>query len=523
MPTRPNILFLLSDEHSFRFLSARSAEQGGEPCRTPTLDGLIQQGCHFDAAYCQMPLCVPSRIGLLSGRHPSRCPVLWPETPTFASHLGRHGYATATVGKMHLIGACQHAGFGARPYGDFTGPSPAHQKDPLSLTGPKDHIFMPSIIKDAGVSDIPESMLQGQIVVRESMAWLREHRYQNGNQPWLLYASFAHPHFPQLAARRFFERYYPDNVTSPRIGYTGDTVDHPMTVGVRTLGRGAYRGYRADDISDEDTMRSRAAYFACVDQLDEILGDFMAILERDGLLDNTVIVYTSDHGEMAGEHGMWWKNTWHEASARVPLIVSLPEHRNGRLASTEVSHPVSLVDMFPTLCGLTGTPQSDYPDGIDGIDLASAVRGETCETLQARPGVIIEYLNPFGGEGTEFRMIRSDRYKYVAFRGCDDLAFDLAADPDEQHNIIGSAQPDTAAALEELKDALFDNFDFDEAIQRRTQETAQFQQRYPGRVSPRTSNQILLGDGRLVEADMTIEYPEVVSENPQDDFDDWPG
>ena len=114
-------------------------------------------------------------------------------------------------------------------------------------------------------------------------------------------------------------------------------------------------------------------------------------------------------------------------------------------------------------------------DRLDGIDLSQAIRGEACEALQAHPGVIMEYLNPFGGEGTEFRMIRSDRYKYVAFRGCDDLAFDLAADPDEQHNIVDSVQPDTAAELEKLKDALFDGFDFDEAIERRTRETAQFQ------------------------------------------------
>ena len=128
MSKSPNILFLLSDEHSFRFLSSRSYECGGEPCQTPTLDRLISQGAHFNTAYCQMPLCVPSRIALLSGRYPSNCPTLWPDTPTFASHLGRYGYATATVGKMHLIGSLQHAGFGARPYGDFTGPSPAHQK-----------------------------------------------------------------------------------------------------------------------------------------------------------------------------------------------------------------------------------------------------------------------------------------------------------------------------------------------------------------------------------------------------------
>ncbi len=466
-----------------------------------------------------MPLCVPSRIALLSGRYPSRCPVLWPDTTTIASHFGHHGYATATVGKMHLPGSLQHAGFAARPYGDFTGPSPAHQKDPLSLTAPQDHIFMPSIIKDAGISDIPESLLQEQIVVRESMAWLREHRHQKQDQPWMLYASFAHPHFPQLAARRFFERYFPCGVTAPRVGFTGDTVNHPMTVGLRTRGGGALRGHSMDDITEEDTIRARAAYFACVDQLDEIIGDFMALLDRDQLLENTIIVYTSDHGELAGEHGLWWKNTWHEASARVPLIVSLPEHRNGDLSPSEITHPVGLGDLFPTLCGLTGTP---IPDGLDGLDLSAAVRGTTVAALKRRPGVIMEYLNPLGGPGTEYRMIRSDRYKYVAFHDCEDLAFDLQADPDEQLTIAQTTDPEISVALDRLRTSVYDGFDFDQAIGCRQSETEQFQDLYPGRVSPRTSNQILLGDGRLVEADLTLEHPDVVSDQPAMDFDDWP-
>ena len=95
-------------------------------------------------------------------------------------------------------------------------------------------------------------------------------------------------------------------------------------------------------------MNARAAYFACVDFLDEMIGDFLALLQRDGLLDNTIIVYTSDHGEMAGEHGLFWKNTWHEASARVPLIVSTPAQRSDTQPAREVTTPVSLADLFPT-------------------------------------------------------------------------------------------------------------------------------------------------------------------------------
>ena len=515
----PNILFLLSDEHSYRFLSARAEKGGGEPCRTPTLDKLIENGAHFETAYCQNPVCVPSRVGLLSGRPSSECAVLSPEIPTFASHLGDHGYATATVGKMHLIGSLQLAGFQHRPYGDFTAPSPAHQKDPLHLTGPRDHIFMPSVLKDVGVSEIPESLMQEQIVAREATSWLREQRSRNRDQPWLLMTSFAHPHFPMNAARRFFDRYWPGNATPPRIGRTGDTADHPLTIGALRSDSGESQGHFLENVTEEQTLKARAAYFACVDQFDEMLGDFLAVLDRDGFLDNTIIVYTSDHGELAGEHGLWFKRTWHEASVRVPLIISTPEHRKGDLSASEVTTPVSLADLFPTFCGFAGVAQ---PGDLNGVDLSAAVRGEASTDLDERLGAIVEHLSGFAGPGTEYRVIRSRRYKVVNFNGCDDLAFDLEADPDEQANLLAEGNGSAPSEVETLRSILVDGFDYDPVLSQLKAQRREFAQSYPARVSPKTSNQILLGDGRLVDADMHLEYPNVVSENPSLDFDDWP-
>ena len=135
---------------------------------------------------------------------------------------------------------------------------------------------------------------------------------------------------------------------------------------------GAIKGFRTDEIAEDEMLKARAAYFAAVDFLDEILGDFLTLLDRDGFLDNTVIVYTSDHGELVGEHGIWWKNTWHEAAAHVPFIFSLPEHRNGGLNAREIRTPISLADLFPTLCGLAGL---NCPDGLDGVDLTDVLKG----------------------------------------------------------------------------------------------------------------------------------------------------
>lgn len=512
---RPNILFLHSDEHAFRYLSARPFDQGGEPCRTPTLDGLIERGVYFGATYCQVPLCTPSRIAMLTGHHAHRCgawnngSVLPPKLHTFGSTLGASGYATATIGKMHIGGSLQKAGFDDRPYGDFGGPC-AHQLDPLTGQDGEGRAGMDlrSRTLDAGLSQIPEAFLQENVVARTALSWVREQRHKNSDQPWLLYTSFSRPHFPLTAPRRFFDRYYPDGVTDPCVGRTGDSANHPMTVG-------AVLGFRTEEIAPEEGRRARAAYFACVDFLDEILGDFLTTLGRDGFLDNTVIVYTSDHGELAGEHGLWWKNTWHEAASRIPLIVSLPEHRSGRLSPSVVDDPVSLGDLFPTLCGLSG---ADAPEGLDGIDLSDAIQGDSCAALRDRPGVITESLAPRWGKGTEFRMLRTRSHKYIAFRGCDDLCFDLVSDPNEQVNVLRNGAD---REMDTLRETILAGFDFDETEERRKAETEAWKAEYPARFVAQTPNQIVLGNGRLVEADAPLCNPDVLSTDLARDLDDW--
>lgn len=521
MSARPNILFLLSDEHSHRFLSARSQADGGEPCRTPTLDGLIEHGAHFSSAYCQMPLCTPSRISMLCGRHASRCGAwgnnsILPELPTFSGHLGDAGYATCTVGKMHLGGSRQYGGFQHRPYGDFGGPC-AHQYDPLrtfQLGQDSSGTEMRSRTVDAGLSDVPESQLQEVAVAHESLAWLREQRHAAPEQPWLLMSSFSRPHFPLTAPRRHLERYWPDGVTRPRVGRTGDSADHPMT-------RGAVAGFRTDEVGAEEGLKARAAYFACVDFLDEILGDYLAMLDRDGFLDNTIIVYASDHGELAGEHGLWWKNTWHEASVRVPLIISTPEHRRGVVAAQQVDDPVSLADLFPTFCGLAGADISDAVQGeLDGLDLSPVVRGDSCPALTQRAGVYTEAVMPRWGQGTQFRMLRTRQHKYVAFHGCQDLAFDLINDPLEQKNLLSAADTsDQEATLDGLRKLTVDGFDFDAVETLRQRQIADLESRFSARVTPETPNQVLRGDGQLVEADTPLYDPRVVSPQTGADFD----
>lgn len=511
MANRPNILFLLSDEHSFRCLSHLSPDQGGEPVHTPAFDRLAAQGTIFTDAYCQMPLCTPSRMCLLSGKEARHCgawsnnSILDPALPTLPKSFAAAGYATCLVGKMHFGGNLQFHGFQHRPYGDLTGKT-GHQYEPLS----EGTASIPQRTQAAGVTEVPESKIQDVVVAQETVAFLREQRHAHPEQPWFLCASFSRPHFPLTAPRRHFERYWPDGVSEPKVPAAGDAYDHPMSVGMR-------QGFQVDRISYQEMMRARAGYFACVTYLDEIIGDLLRTLESDGLLENTIIVYTSDHGEMAGEHGVWWKHGWYEASTRVPLIVSLPEDRRPGAQARRITTPVGLVDLFPTLCRLAQIPA---PEGLDGVDLSAALHGEG--EPPDRP-IFSDNLVPRWGAGTEFRMIRQGGYKYVRFRNHPPLFFDLASDPGEQHNLIGVATGEAARMLANLEALATTTMDFDAAEVERGEGEHALSARYTLPLGDTLGNQYLMPSGRLVEADDTLYDPHVLAERPEEIFADWPG
>jgi len=516
--TRPNILYLLSDEHSFRFMGHVPGEEGGEPVRTPTFDWIARHAIRFSDAYCQMPLCTPSRISQLTGREVrgsgawDNNSVLRPELATLPGALAHAGYATCLVGKMHLGGSLQFVGFQYRPYGDLTGAT-GHQWEPLT---PEGRQSMRDRTARAGVTTIPESLLQDQVVAQESVAWLREQTQAHPEQPWFLCASFSRPHFPLTAPRRHIDAYGPDGVTEPPVPAAGDAYDHPMSVGMR-------RGFRAGAIDHEEMLRARAAYFANVSYLDEVIGDLLIRLEVGGLLENTVIVYTTDHGELAGEHGVWWKNGWYEGCTRVPLLISLPEQRRatqpeGHRRPPEVCRtPVGLTDLFPTLCALADV---DAPDDLDGVDLRVA---EAEVTPPDRP-IFCDALTPRWGPGTEFRMIRRRDYKYVAFRNAPALFFNLADDPGEQRNlIVRGATGEAAEALADLADVAATTMDFDAAERERTERDGDLQATYALDLPRASGNLYLFPDSRLVNADDPLIYrPTVLTDDPAAAFGDWP-
>lgn len=509
----PNVLFILSDEHTFRGMSRLDPASAGEPVQTPTLDRLAETSTVFEQAYCAAPLCLPSRLSFLTGRRADRCGgwgnpemgnmTIDPQLSTLPNTLAGAGYETALVGKMHLDGNRQYVGFRNRPYGDLTG-GIGHQPDPPTEELDRGYATSLRRLRDAGVTRIPESQLQETKVVQETVSFLREHANRAPETPWFLCASFSRPHFPLTAPARHFDRYWPDGVTEPKTGRDGDTADHLLTTNV-------YDQRKLKEVDHETEMKARASYFAAIDFLDEYIGDLLAALGRSGLLKDTIVIYASDHGELAGEHGLWWKQTWHEAATRVPLMIQLPTHRSDGL-SMRISSPVSLIDLFPTLCGLLGV---EPPGGLDGADLGPSVR----EGVEPDRGpVVSDNLNDRWGNGTEFRLVRAGSYKYVKFRGAEDLLFDLSEDPLEKSNILDTGHPKEA----ELHSYVSSSINLDEAARRRNAETKPDQADRLDAIAGTSGNAYLLADGRVVDADTPLYDPSVMLDDPKNKIVDFP-
>ena len=501
----PNILFLFSDEHSFRCMGHVPLDEGGEQVFTPNLDNLAFRGSRFSDTYCQMPLCTPSRITLLSAMEVrtsgawSNKSVLRPELKTLPGVFRDSGYTTCLVGKMHLGGTQQFVGFQYRPYGDLTGET-GHQWEPIDEI---DRTGMRVRTKKAGVTGVPESLIQDPVVTHEAVAFLRNHSSAAPDKPWFLCASFSRPHFPLTPPRRWLDKYWPNGISPPLVPPGGDAFVHPMSVGMR-------KGFMADAISREEMMYARAAYFANVSYLDEVIGDFLLRLDASGLLDNTIIVYSTDHGEMAGEHGVWWKNGWYEACTRVPLIISTPEQRAGNASSAVVRTPVSLLDVFPTLCGLAGL---DIPENLDGYDLSGAVCGT--EEVPDR-AIYCDALVPRWGTGTEFRMIRYRNWKYVRFRAADSLFFDLESDPEEHVNLIKRGIPDGAKEdFSYLENLALGSMDFEEAERERLDRDGSLEDKYAQKLPPSTGNLYFLPSGKIINADDSLYKPAVIAPSPE--------
>ena len=485
MHQRPNILLVLTDEHAPTVVGF-----AGDPVvRTQNLDRLAARSVRFDAASCTNPACTPSRMSFLTGKETHRCAgwsnhwIIFPEHRSWPQHFAEHGYMTGLVGKMHFGGKDQLHGFGRRPYGDLRH-GLGHQPDPL--------IMYPGYAnpESAGVTEIPESLLQDVVVTRESLALLLEHHDSSPDVPWFVCASYSRPHSPLTAPGRYVRRYL-GQVLPPAVGRITDEPLEPFAQRLEF------------ELTDEQTMRAREGYYACVDFVDDCIGELLDGLEKTGVLENTIVIYTSDHGEMLGNYGCWGKCLYYEWSLGVPLLISGPSVVTGRI----VEHPISLMDLYPTTCGLAGLP---IPDDLDGVDFSKVLResGSVTPPRQFVPSAFYQYgtriergRTPDDTPCAAWRCVREQDWKYIEVEHGGALLFDLVSDPYETTNLAES--PDLAVRCQRMRENLYRDFSW-EQIHRQLEQDRERLPEFASGLQPSTPNQYMLSDGRVFDAEKSL-------------------
>lgn len=450
---RPNMLIFMADQHSARFLRC----YGNDVMRTPNLDRLAKRGVLFEHTYCQAPLCVPSRTSFLTGRQPSQSRVwnnddcMWFPSgePTFAHALGAAGYRTTLIGRMHLCGVDQWHGFDTRLIGDaensYTG---------LQVVLPKGKGFLAGTTgKSLTVAGPGETAYRAfdSAVTKTAIDYLQG--IKDSDQPFCIVVGFVSPHSPYICSPEDWE-YYRDRVELPTVpaGYY-DTLNPVVREWLK------WRGFLGT--SPAEAKRALAAYCGLVSEVDRNVGSILNALDRTSFAEDTCVIYTSDHGEMAGEHGMWGKFCFYEGSVTVPLLMSQPS----RLPQGKrVSQVVALADVAPTLCDMAGT---EAMPGAAGSSLMPLVGGS-----QARWSNRAFSELPQIGPTPATRMIRQDQWKLVNYDGAQPQLFNLEEDPQEFRDLGGD--PAHAAIRDKLLGASVDGW-FPEEIRKTLEYRAEAQ------------------------------------------------
>ncbi|MEM0947354.1 MAG: choline-sulfatase [Pseudomonadota bacterium] len=417
---RPNILFIQVDQLAAQFLRC----YGDSVCHAPNLDRLASEGMVFETAYCNFPLCAPSRASMATGKLCSNIGAydnaaeLPASIPTYAHYLRAAGYQTALSGKMHFIGPDQHHGFEHRLTPDLY-PADFSWVPNWGDEGERD-TNDPRSVTIAGVCERSMQIDFDDLVTFHAVQHLYDVARSDDDRPFFLQVSYTHPHEPYLCQKPYWDLYEDADIPAPDVPPL--SADKHDAHSVRLLSDFGMLNVR---FADADVQTARRAYYGSISYLDARIGELLDTLERTGQRERTVIIFTSDHGEMLGERGMWFKKHFFEPSLRVPLIIAGAAFGAGRAAT-----PASLVDLLPTFMGLAeGAGWTSPIEALDGEDLATKLADQS-----ERP-VFAEYL----AEATTspIFMVRRGRYKYVHSAGDPPLLFDLEDDPAERTNLAG--------------------------------------------------------------------------------------
>jgi len=441
-PERPNVLLLMSDQHKRSCMGVA----GDRVAVTPHLDKFAGESVRFTQAYCSNPVCAPSRASILTGLYSHNLESADNAMPyssrhkTMADQFNQAGYLTALIGKMHFVDAQTH-GFSYKiefnEWWQYLGPKTHLYADELGR--PNSGAGMPQIdslwaeegdpwqghrkpdgrlgsVAVGRPSEINEADHFDNFVARESIRFLEN--YSSHNEPFFLISAFLKPHDPFMPAKRFADMFNADQLQiSPTWG-KADVTQRPVEV------REAAEVCRwTPELKHADQVRQRmASYYGCLAQMDDCVGQVLHALQRLGLDRNTIVVYTSDHGEMLGDLGLWNKFQFYEGSCGVPLAVRIPSN-----APDLCEVPVSMVSLKATLADLCSIPTVGV---TDGKSFAGLVR-QPHATHEHGP-IFAEY--GLGSPSAKY-MIRDGDYKYTHW--VHDVAelYNLRTDPQEMHNL----------------------------------------------------------------------------------------
>lgn len=429
-----NLLILMADQHNRQLMGC----VGHPDIETPNLDRLAARGTRFANAYTNSPICVPSRAAMATGRYPHQIGVWDNAAPytgkpaSWGHRLTAAGKPVTTIGKLHFRNGQDDTG-----YPDQRIPLHCHEglgdlRGILRAKMPP-HFQHRKYLLDAGPGD-SEYLRYDRAITEQTVNWLRDEAPKL-SEPWTLWSSWVCPHPPFVAPPEYLALYDPEKITLPVNWQQQDWARHPALDLRRKI-------MFYEEPLDEATLRQAiCTYYALVSFMDAQIGLVLQALDDAGLTESTRILYTNDHGDMVGKHGLWYKSVMYEDSAGVSMIVAGPEIPEGKVSQTNVS----LVDVFPTALqavGVTLAAEDAKLPGRSLLDLANQDRVSRIAFSEFHSSM----------SATASFMVRDDRYKLIYYVDMPRQLFDLEADPDESINV--AENPAYAKVLGRLESSL---------------------------------------------------------------------
>ncbi|PYG27762.1 choline-sulfatase [Pelagimonas varians] len=430
---KPNILIIMVDQLNGTLFPDGPVDW----LHVPNLKKLAARSTRFANSYTASPLCAPGRASFMSGQLPSQTRVydnaaeFASDIPTYAHHLRRAGYYTCLSGKMHFVGPDQLHGFEERLTTDIYpadfGWTPDYRKPGERIDWWYHNM---GSVTGAGVAEISNQMEYDDEVAHHAKMKLYDLARGKDDRPWCVTASFTHPHDPYVARKKYWDLYEDCQHLEPEVPAM-DYKDHdPHSKRIFDA-----NDWRSFDVTADNIRRARRAYFANISYLDDKVGELLAVLEETR--QEAVVVFVSDHGDMLGERGLWYKMSFFEGSARVPLMIAVPDGQGAK-----VEAPVSTIDLCPTLTDLAGIDMGEVAPWTAGESLLPVMNG-----AERTSPVAMEYTAE--ASYAPLVCLRYGKWKYIACSLDPEQLFDLDADPHELTNLADT--PVHAGTLEAMR------------------------------------------------------------------------